>query len=95
MVEVSTAAPIPPPLPDYVQIHFDELVTEDRELGLSASSRETLEALAWRRWARTISNIDLADFAMMLRVEIVQDGNNPLGIKLEEVYRRLRFAPKS
>lgn len=76
-------------LPEYVRPFMAQLHAEGLLHGEKLDP-ELLETLAWRRWAKTLTNRELGEFAMFIRAEMVQEGNNPLAVKLEEIWRRLK-----
>jgi hypothetical protein len=76
-------------LPEYVRPFMAQLHAEDFLTG-NRTDPEVLELLAWRRWAKTLTDQELGEFALFLRGECVQEGCNPVGVKLEEIWRRLK-----
>lgn len=76
-------------LPEYVRPFMAQLHAEELIIGVR-SDPATLETLAWRRWAKTLTDRELGEFVMFIRAELVQGGNNPLAVKLEEIWRRLK-----
>ncbi|KAF0176486.1 MAG: hypothetical protein FD161_3025 [Limisphaerales bacterium] len=76
-------------LPEYVRPFMAQLHAEELLHGIR-SDPALLETLAWRRWAKTLTNRELGEIVMFIRAGLVQEGNNPLGVKLEEIWRRLK-----
>lgn len=76
-------------LPEYVRPFMAQLHADGLLSGIH-SDPAVLEDLAWRRWAKTLTNRELAELAMSIRTEFVEEGNNALAVKLEEIWRRLK-----
>lgn len=75
-------------LPEYVRPFMAELHATDLIFGIRTHP-DVLEHLAWRRWARSLSNHDLNGLLFRIRVDWFDAGDNVVSVQLEEISRRL------
>lgn len=54
-------------LPECIRPHARALVQLDKDLGIDPPDDETVEILAWRRWAGALDNEELGDFVIVLQ----------------------------